>query len=182
MTLQTWIALLRGVNVGGHHTLAMQTWAKDLEQLGMTHVKTYIQSGNAVFRGPKTRPAALAQRIAAAIADRHGFRPDVLLLRPEDLARAIDSNPFPEAATIGKSLSLFFLSEAPAHPDRKGLDAAQSETERWSLLDDRFYLHAPDGFGRSQLAAKAVQLLGVQATARNWNTVLKLHRMAKELE
>jgi uncharacterized protein (DUF1697 family) len=74
---------------------------------------------------------------------------------------------------------LFFLAKSPKKPDTRGLDALRTATERFELKDRVFYLHTPDGFGKSKLAARAERLLGVDATARNWRTVTALIEMAK---
>jgi len=175
--MPVWIALFRGVNVVGKNKLPMKELVRDLEALRLRDVRTYIQSGNAVFRSSARTPAGLAETISNAVERRHGFRPRVLLLRPRDLDRAILANPFPEAGADPKSLHLYFLASVPASPDLAGLEEARSATERFEWVDRVLYLHAPDGIGRSKLAARVERCLGVPATARNWRTVLELRRM-----
>jgi uncharacterized protein (DUF1697 family) len=87
-------------------------------------------------------------------------------------------NPYQEAVPVPKSLHLFFLDETPKHPDLKSLDAIRTGNERYKLAGKVFYLNTPDGFGPSKLAGRVEKLLGVAATARNWNTVCKLAEMA----
>ncbi|MGE5758667.1 MAG: DUF1697 domain-containing protein [Sideroxydans sp.] len=176
--MTTLIALLRGINIGGNHKLPMKELAALLTGLGLRDVQTYIQSGNVVFRSNVKDKAALAAKISAAIYAQHGFAPQVLLLDAEELRKAIANNPYPEAEANPKSLSLLFLAEAPQHPDLKSLEAIKTTSERFKLVGKVFYLHAPDGFGRSRLAANAERLLGVPASGRNWNTVRKLAEMA----
>lgn len=86
-------------------------------------------------------------------------------------------NPYPEAEAEPKSLHLFFLDEAPQHPDLKSLEAIKTDSEHFKLAGKVFYLHTPEGFGLSKLAARVEKLLGVAASARNWNTVCKLAEM-----
>ncbi len=176
--MKTYIALLRGVNVGGKNLLPMKDLAAILEELGSTNVQTYIQSGNVVFRNKATGAARLSQTIAAEIERAHGFLPHVLLLSPAELQRAIAANPFPEADSEPKSLHLFFTDAAPAKPDLKTLQALKSKSERFRLVGRVFYLHAPEGIGRSKLAARVEKALGAAATARNWRTVRKIAEMA----
>ena len=189
--MHTWITLLRGINVGGNNPLPMRELVVHLETLGLTDVKTYLQSGNAVFRAPKKRksPAALEKQIAGHIEQHHRFRPRVLILTPDALERAATQNPFPEGEADPKTLHLSFLAE-PARgsktakkpkPDLAAMESLKSPTERYQLIDRVFYLHAPDGIGHSKLAAKAEQLLAVECTARNWRTVQKLHELAKDV-
>jgi uncharacterized protein (DUF1697 family) len=175
--MTTLIALLRGINIGGNHPLPMKDLSALLEGIGMRDVRTYIQSGNVVFRCDLKNKAALAAKISSAIETRHGFAPQVLLLDAAELRKAIADNPYPEAEADPKSLSLLFLAEAPQHPDLKSLEAIKTASERFKLVGKVFYLHAPEGFGRSKLAAQAEKLLGVAASGRNWNTVCKLAEM-----
>lgn len=174
-----WILLLRGINVGGRNVLPMRELVEILEALGLEDVRTYVQSGNVVFWARREVPPRLGEEVAAAVEERKGFRPHVLLISRDRLERAIRANPFPEAEAEPKSLHLFFLASPPDAPDLDGLNDARPPTERFHLADDVFYLHAPDGIGRSKLAAKAERLLGVDATARNWRTVRKLSEIAR---
>ncbi len=182
MQTQCWIAFFRGINVGGKGKLPMAELKAALEKLGLKDSKTYIQSGNVVFRGPKTQAAKLAHRISSAISKSHGFQPHVILLTHGQLQKALEANPFPIADGEEKTLHLFFLSEPPLHADRDGLNAAKLKSERWKIVDNVFYLHAPDGFGKSKLAARAEKLLGVSATARNWRTITNVMGLANEMK
>jgi uncharacterized protein (DUF1697 family) len=137
----TWIGLFRGINVGGRNLLPMKELVALLAEEGFDEARTYIQSGNVVFRGAGTA-RAIGDRIVAAVARRFGFRPHLLLMSGADLTRTAAANPYPEAC---------------AKPQ---------------------YL-APEGIGRSRLAARAESLLGVSATARNWRTVTRLLEMAR---
>ena len=177
--MPTWIALLRGINVGGNNKLPMDALVDVLMTLDLKNVRTYIQSGNAVFQCSKKRAAGLDQAITAAIEQRHGFRPQVLVLSDQAWQAARQANPFPDSVAIPKTLHLFFLAESPAAPDIAGLEARKSPTERFHLSDRVFYLYAPDGIGRSKLAANAEKLLGVATTARNWRTVEKIASMVE---
>ena len=177
--MKTYIALFRGINVGGNNVLPMKELVATLESIGAQNVKTYIQSGNAVFQSQETNASLLSNKISAAIKKSHGFEPQVLLLESEEMERAVESNPFPEAESEPKALHLYFLDAIPENPDFDTLASIKSNRERFALKDGVFYLHAPDGIGRSKLAAKAEKLLGVSATARNWRTVCKIMAMAK---
>lgn len=175
--MTTFIALLRGINVVGNNKLPMKDLSALLTGMGLREVRTYIQSGNVVFRCDVKNRATLAAQISAAIKAQHGFAPQVLLLDAAELRKAIAGNPYPEAATNPKSLHLFFLAEVPQHADLQALEKLKSDSERYTLADKVFYLHTPEGFGISRLAARVEKLLGVAASARNWNTVCKLAEM-----
>ena len=178
--MKTYVALFRGLNVGGNSVLPMNELVARLENLGLRNVKTYIQSGNAVFQSEEEDTSLLSHEIRAAIKKGHGFEPQVLLLEPEEIEKAVGSNPFPEAEPEPKTLYLHFLASRPEYPDLDALEAIRSDRERFVLKNGVFYLHAPDGIGRSKLAANAEKLLGVSMTARNWRTVSKVMEMAKQ--
>ncbi len=176
--MKTYVLLLRGINVGGRNILPMKELSALLEGLGCRNVKTYIQSGNVVMQCAAKASSQLAARLAAEVCERRGFEPQILLLEREELERAIVANPFAEATSEGKSLHFGFLAAAPRAPDLNKLAALKSKSERFELIDRVFYLHAPDGVGRSKLASNAERLLGVSMTDRNWQTVSKLRALA----
>jgi len=177
--MKTYIALFRGINVGGSNVLPMKDLKRLFEQSGCVDVQTYIQSGNVVCRSAISDADRLAKQVTAAVSTRHGFAPRVLLLTRRDLERAVAGNPFPEAEHNPKSVHLVFLAERPKKPDMKALEEIKAKSERFALKASVFYLNTPDGFGTSKLAARAERLLGVEATARNWRTVTMLLEMAK---
>jgi len=178
--MKTYIALFRGINVGGRNTLPMKELVARLEDLGCDGVRTYIQSGNAVFRHAAQDAPQLAERISTAIRTNHGFKPDVLLLTADDLERAVASNPFPDAESEPSRLHLFFLAGSAASPDPAVIDRLRNDNERFVLKSDVAYLHAPDGIGRSRLAAGLEKALRVAATGRNWRSVNKILEMARQ--
>lgn len=175
--MYTWVAFLRGINVGGKNSLPMKELVRELEALELRNVRTYIQSGNAVFESAKKVPANLGTRIASRIEERYGFKPHVLILSATAFEKAVQANPFPEAASEPKTLHLSFLASSPKSPDIDALTAVQTPTERFRLIGQVFYLHAPDGIGRSKLATKVEKAMGVDATARNWRTIDSVREM-----
>ncbi|WP_223146901.1 DUF1697 domain-containing protein [Methylomonas fluvii] len=143
--MKTYIALFRGINVGGKHILPMPALVAIFESLGFGDVKTYIQSGNAVFRSHAENVGLLASRIVAEINKGHGFEPQILLLELAELEQAVRANPFPDAEIQPNTLHLNFLLSASANPDLVALAAIQKNSERFSLINRVFYLHAPKG-------------------------------------
>lgn len=178
--MSLYIALFRGINVGGKNSLPMKELVGILEALGCHNVRTYIQSGNVVFKSNKKDISGLSDSIRTGIKKRRGFAPFVLLLRLDEFEKIVANNPFPEARNDPKALHIGFLASAPKEPDLKTLERLRGESERFRLVDNAFYLHAPDGIGRSKLAASTERLLGVSMTDRNWRTVFKILEMAKE--
>lgn len=177
----TYICLLRGINVGGNNKLPMKELRSLLEALDLANVKTYIQSGNVVFQSERTDKAILSQEITAAIEKDHGFAPAILLLEQAELDAAMAANPFPQAVNEPKSLHLFFLEPAPTEPDLSALDELKKDTEEFALINKVFYLHAPEGIGRSKLADRFGRGWKVTITARNWRTVSKLKELVDEV-
>jgi uncharacterized protein (DUF1697 family) len=176
--MTTWIAFFRGINVGGRNILPMKELQGLLSEIGCVDVVTYIQSGNVVFRHKGGQASNLSKKIRQAVLDRFHFEPHVLLMSVKDLQSALLANPFPAAADNPKTLHLYFLSSAPTDADIDGLEKIKSTSENFELIEQVFYLHAPDGIGRSKLAARVEKLLGVPATGRNWRTAQKVLELA----
>lgn len=177
--MQTYIALFRGINVGGKNALPMKDLVSIFEGLGASNVKTYIQSGNVVFQIASTDISRFSERLGIGVKERYRFEPHLIVIELAEIEAAITSNPFPEAESEPSSLHLGFLAFAPEHPDLKQLESLKKDSERFCLMGSIFYLHAPEGVGRSKLAARSEKLLGdVPMTSRNWNTVCKLKEIA----
>lgn len=175
--MTTWIALLRGINVGGNNILPMKDLRALCETIGFENVRTYIQSGNCVFRSARPDPDGIAQELSAEIERRFSFRPPVLVMKADDLSAFIADNPYPEGDP--KTVQLFFLFEPAPGADLDGLNALRSRSERFTLADRVLYLHAPDGIGRSKLVEKIGKHVPVSMTARNLRTALKLQELAQ---
>ncbi|GHC03899.1 DUF1697 domain-containing protein [Cerasicoccus arenae] len=173
-----YVALFRGINVGGKNILPMNELRTAMESLGARGVQTYIQSGNAVFVSDEDDAGIWSKRIREAIRRAHGFEPQVMVLPLPELEQAIADNPFPEGQSDPKTLHLGFLLEPATATKLDKLDALKSASERYQMTDKVFYLHAPDGIGKSKLAVGAEKTIGVPMTMRNWNTVQKIRELA----
>lgn len=180
--MNTYVMLLRGINVGGRNTLPMKELRELLEEFGCRGVRTYIQSGNVVLQSPAKLASQLEKRIGTAIGNHRGFVPQVRLLSREAFAAAIDSNPYAEAEADTKVLHVGFLDNVPPNPDLDGIDRVRTKRERFHLDGKVAYLYAPDGIGRSKLAANVEKLLGVSMTGRNWRTICKIRDLVEEAE
>ena len=172
----TWIALLRGINVKGTRNLPMAALAQVLAASGLTSVKTYIQTGNIVFRHPESDASRLSALVTRAIGDHFGLEPAIFVFRHSVLRRAILGMPFADLdhQDSGATLHIFFLDGAPQSTDLSRLKRLLAPDERFHLGGDIAYLHAPSGFGRSRIAGALERILGVNATARNWRTITAL--------
>ena len=176
--MQTWIALLRGVNVGGKNILPMADLRRVLDQAGFLNVRTYIQSGNCVFGSPLTHRQDVSMGVADAIEGEFGFRPAVLSITVPEARQALANIPFREACEDPGNLHLFFLSQPAPATDLDRLEALKGESEQFHLQHQVFYLHAPNGIARSKLAARAEKLIGVDMTVRNLRSIEKILSLA----
>lgn len=168
------LLLLRGVNVSGHNRVPMAVLRDMLSGLGLRDVETYLQSGNAVFDDPGL--PELTARIAAAMAKNFGFAPALFAFDAATHAEIAASCPYrAEGTAAPTSVHVWYL----ARPTTADLAALQTHTttERFHLTDRALFLHAPDGIGRSVLAARMERALKVTCTARNWRTVLALEAL-----
>jgi uncharacterized protein (DUF1697 family) len=176
--MPAYVALLRGINVGGHNILPMQKLRDLLTRIGCTHVATYVQSGNAVFKHAASA-VRLAGDIAATIEAEFGFPAVVLVLEGKAFTAIADANPY--VAEDPKEAHVWFLSEAAVKANLQRLTALASDDERFELTEKAFYLQAPGGIGRSKLAAAVEKNLGVPATARNGRSVSKICALLEQL-
>tara|TARA_R110001606_G_scaffold144879_3_gene284227 strand:- start:190 stop:720 length:531 start_codon:yes stop_codon:yes gene_type:complete len=174
--MDKYIALLRGINVGGKNILPMKELVSIFQSLGASDVSTYIQSGNVVFTSAIAQRKGWCEKLTQKVQELKGFSPQLLLLTKIDLERAIDSNPFP--VEDAKSLHFFFLAQEPAKDKLIELAKIEADTEQYHLKERIFYLYTPAGFGRSKLASRVEKILAVPTTARNWNTILKLAQLS----
>lgn len=177
--MTTYIAFLRGINVGGKNRLSMLELVGIFQALGYENVQTYIQSGNVVFSSNEKIGAKETAKIRAGILEKIGFEPSVMILSQKQLQDAVFHNPFP--SNEGKALHFFFLESHSTQSNLKRLTALKNASEEYAIDDKVFYLYAPAGIGRSKLASSVERTLGVALTARNWNTVSKLASMAKKV-
>lgn len=168
--MNKYIVLLRGVNVGGKNLLPMKILKNYLLEAGFEHVETYIQSGNIILTAPNN-PDAIVGEI---IERKFGFKAEVLALADTVFRESLKQNPYKD--NEAKSVHFYFCSQTPEF-DKSKLEALSSATEEYCLINRVFYLYAPDGIGRSKLAAKLEKLLGVATTARNLNTVNKIDQL-----
>ena len=173
--MTSYVALLRGINVGGKKMIAMAELRETLTAMGLADVKTLLQSGNAVFRAPARPPAKLETSLEQAIGARFGFTPDLHVRTADEWRGVIAANPFPREAKSDPGHLLVTFFRAPLDPAAvRKLQAAITGPERVRCDDRQLYMTFPDGIGTSKATLLVDKLLGARGTARNWNTVTKL--------
>lgn len=174
------IALLRGVNVGGHKQVAMAELRDLCARLGFHDVRSLLQSGNLVFRTDARRGAALERLLETETEKRLGLQTTFFVRTAEQWRAVVARNPFREEARRDPShLLVMLLKDAPAAGGVEALRAAVTGREVVRAEGREAYLVYPNGIGRSRLTGRLVEKkLGTRGTARNWNTVLKLGALA----
>jgi uncharacterized protein (DUF1697 family) len=184
--MPTHVALLRGINVGGRNKVAMADLRTVVASLGHGDVATYIQSGNVVFTSTDTDTAALAAELERALEQAVGVRCSVVVLSRAELAKVIADNPFPDEADPRRLHVIFrgakvTAEQAAAIADAERRAADKGGRDHARVVGRTVYLHTPDGFGRSELAARLAKADPAATdrggTARNWATVTKLLAM-----
>jgi uncharacterized protein (DUF1697 family) len=178
------ISMLRGINVGGHKSIKMESLRAMYESLGLRDAQTYVQSGNVVFRTAARDLAQVGKRIENKIEQTYNFRPDVIVRSSSDLRDVIRRNPFAGRDQLdpSKLLITFLAEDAPAEARKKLLSIKADPEELW--VDGReVFGYFPHGIGRAKLSSAVIErTLKTPGTGRNWNTVLKLLEMAEKLE
>jgi uncharacterized protein (DUF1697 family) len=176
--LTTYISMLRGINVGGQKKVGMKDLKELYESMGFGQVRTYIQSGNAVFEYPDTDRSTLVSKIERGIEGRFGFKVPVVLRTRDEFRRLIAETPF-----VGKDESrvhVTFLSAEPETLDVDEIRRAKDEAEEFSTKGKEIYLFCPNGYGLTKLSNTFFERsLGVSATTRNWRTVNALFSMTE---
>lgn len=182
MPQTTYIALLRGINVGGHKIIQMEQLRKSCAALGLENVQTYVQSGNVVFQARKQSATALSEKLQEKILRDFGFSAGVIVRTADEISRAIRANPFLKKKGIDPArLYVTFLSGVPATAALRALEKFSSPPDEFRCLGQEIFLYLPNGSARTKLSINTFEkILAVRATTRNWNTVNKLHEMSSE--
>ncbi|MEW6159174.1 MAG: DUF1697 domain-containing protein [Verrucomicrobiota bacterium] len=174
-----YIALLRGINVGGHNLVPMARLKSIFQACDFEEVQTYLQSGNVVFQpGSRIDERLLVEKITARLDEAFPFQIKFVLRTAKELSRVISRNPFATRTGIAKEhLHVVFLANPVATIETSVLPTAKGEQV---IFDgDTIYLHLPFGSGRSKVNNNWFEkTCGVTATTRNWNTVRALERLA----
>ena len=177
--MTVYIILFRGV--GGATQLPTKPLREALTKAGFKDVATYINSGNAVLSSRKGA-ASITAEIARIAKKEFGFDKAIHVVTREEWADLIANNPFPDAVAIPKFLHAAVLADRPEKGKVEALRAFAKGGERIEVVGKVAYLHTPEGFGTSKLAEKFDKGIGVPNTARNWNTVVALARMADAIK
>ena len=173
------VALLRGINVGGKNKLPMKELTAIFEGAGGTEVRTYIQSGNVVFRGAATVADGISRAVASEISRRFGYRIPVVRRTADELEKVVKRNPFNKIGADPKRLHVSFLENRPSASAVRGLDPDRSPPDEFVVSGREIFLYCPNGVARTKLTNQYFDSkLRTVSTVRNWKTVLKLVELA----
>jgi len=173
---QTWIALLRAINLGSRNRIAMGELRRVFAETGCDDVRTYIASGNVVFTGAWADPHKLARRLERAVAEACGVHSTVILRTADELARLVRAKPFDDDAS---RTHVTFLAEKPERARVEALKRLDVAPDRFRVRGADVVLHYPNGVQGSRLTAALLEReLGVAGTNRTWKTVAKLAELA----
>ena len=179
--MPVFVALLRGINVGGHHKVPMAELRAACEAIGLRDVSTYIQSGNIVFTSDSDE-RELTTQLGGEIADRFGFEVPVVIREGAELAVAAQSHPLAHLDVEEKLLHVAFLSDEPGAKAIEAFDIARYAPDEVVVQRRDAYIAYPNGSGRSKLTLDVIErAFGGPATARNWRTVQKLVEMTQAI-
>jgi uncharacterized protein (DUF1697 family) len=175
-----WVALLRGINVGGRNSVPMAELRRLFEETGSGSVRTYIQSGNVVFTNASSDRAGLARGLERAVEETFGLSRSVVLRTFDEIDRLAGSHPFGRDSS---KTHVAFLSQRPSAGKLRGLTGLDIAPDRFEVAGSDVFLHYPNGVQGSRLTGALLERhLGVAATLRNWRTVLKLAELARATE
>ncbi|MDB5051666.1 MAG: hypothetical protein JWO30_4737 [Fibrobacteres bacterium] len=181
--MTTYIALLRGINVSGHKPVPMAELQKLFEKLGFKGAKTFIQSGNVVFKSAEGDRKETAAKIEAGILKKFGFEVPVIVRTPEELGAALAGNPYAKRKLAdGDRVYITYLGEAPSRDAIKALEKHIDAIDELTIKNNEVYILAHKGYGNSKLSNTFVEKkLGVRCTTRNLETTGKLIELAESL-
>ena len=173
-----YLALLRGVNVGGHNRVPMKELASAMDERGFRNVATHLQSGNVLFESSGNDVSALASDLKKLIREEFETDTPAVIRTAAQLDSAAIRNPFLADEDDFKLLHVMFLDREPEPAAVDTLDVQRSPGDRFSVDGLEIYLHLPNGAARTKLTIDYFERrLGVIATGRNWNTVTRLRTM-----
>jgi uncharacterized protein (DUF1697 family) len=173
-----YVALLRGINVGGATMMKMTDLKAEFERLGFENVRTYINSGNIAFDAKKAAESKLINKIEPAIEKRFGRAVPVMVREQNDIERILKGNPFDGQYDSHKEMHVLFLKEEMPKDKEAELLSKQTENERFAVIGREIYCHLKQGVADGLLGKGYIEKkLKVAVTGRNWRTVQKLAEM-----
>lgn len=171
--MNTYIALLRGINVGGHKKVPMAELRELLTKTGFENIQTYIQSGNIILQSKEERIPNIESTIQKSIIDHFGFEVPVIVKTRTDLQIIFDTCPFSEEKKVNSYFIM--LSDIPDCNLVEDVSKITFKNEEFVIINDCLYFHSSIGYGNSKFNMNSFEKkLKVKATSRNYKTMVKL--------
>ena len=181
--MPVFVSMQRGVNVGGHNKIKMDALRALYVSLQFENPRTYVQSGNVIFRTKEKNPAQLAKKIQDAIEKKFAFRPEVILRTSDEMRKTLAANPFARRNLEPAKVHITFLAAEPPVDAKAVIDSLKHHPEELHLTGRELYIYFPIGAGQSKLPWSQVErLFKVTGTARNLNSVAKMLEIAEAME
>ena len=181
MSANAYVALLRGINVGGHNKLPMKILGSMFERAGCDHVGTYIQSGNVVFTAGAALAARIPELIKQSITEEFGYEIPIVTRTAGELDDIVAANPYVRAGIDRRELHVAFLADQPAAAAIATLDPNRSPPDEFVVHGCEIYFRCPEGLARTKLSnAYFDSRLAPTSTVRNWKTTLRLAELAAQ--
>ena len=177
----TYIALLRGINVGGQKSMKMADIVKLFESLSFRNVRTYVQSGNLIFESDLFDASTVAKRIQQKIQQTYGYAVNIIIRTPEELKKVVSNNQFVrEHKTALDKLYVTFLADLADERSLSDLEIKKDRNEKFIVKGKEIYLYCPNGYAKTKLNnATFEKKLKTIATTRNWKTTNKLLELSE---
>jgi uncharacterized protein (DUF1697 family) len=180
--METKIAILRGINVGGKRKILMADLKKMLQDMGYQNIQTYIQSGNLIFEvNEKLENKEITQKIENTILEKFNFEVPVIILSSDEIENAIRNNPYYKTNTDINKLHLTFLNEEPEKDKKEEIESFDFAPDQFKIIGKNAFIYCKDSYHKSKLTNNFFEKkLEVKATTRNWKTVLKLWELSRD--
>jgi uncharacterized protein (DUF1697 family) len=173
--METYISILRGINVGGHRKIKMADLRKMYEKMGFADVKSYIQSGNVIFKTERKNIPSLEKELEEAIEEKFGFDVPVIIREKNEWKQVLDENPFLKTDASTEDLFVSFLSQTPNADLLKMLEKRETENDQIQLIGKNAFLKIQGSYHKTPLNNQWLEkTLQVKSTTRNWKGVLKI--------
>lgn len=182
--MNTYISLLRGINVSGSKIILMKDLKILFEKLDFKQVTSYLQSGNVVFTASSTNIKELEKMIEKAIYDHYGYDVPTQIFTGVDLQKIIQSNPFTRQDNFDEAfIHCTFITDLTAEVDLDLVKDKLRDTERIAKIENTLYLYCPEGYGKTKLTNNLFETkYKMKATTRNWKTTKALFEITQKID
>lgn len=179
--MNKYVLFLKGVNIGGHNNVKMDTLRKMLNAQGFEYVRTYINSGNIILQSKEDKEK-IKEQITGIIGSGFGIKVEMIVKSEQELQDLVKNNPFDIKKEADHAKRAVVMLSKKVDPDQTRVFKEEGKVdENFYLVDDQLFIYYHNGFGKSKFTTGYIERkLHVTATGRNWNTILKLTEMIRD--